>query len=121
MLEPVRQYALERLQETGEPEDARRRHAAFFLALAERAEPLIKGWDQVEWLDRLEAENDNLRAAIAWSLEADGGRSAARFGWALGMYWTMRARHTEGRLLMDQAIARDDLPRQTSAPGPSGA
>src|SRR4028119_1519600 len=145
MLEPVRQYALERLGETGDPEDARRRHAAFYLALTERAGPLIKGRDQVEWLDRLEAENDNLRAAIAWSLEADGARSAGRlgwaggvgargrgrhalagpgaaprgspraarpggagprwavrFGWALGMYWTMRVRHTEGWLLMEQ-------------------
>ena len=117
MLEPVRQYALERLGETGDPEDARRRHAAFYLALAEKAEPLIKGWDQVEWLDRLEAENDNLRAAIAWWLEADGARSAVRFGWALGMYWTMRARHTEGRLLMEQAIARDDLPPRLRARG----
>ena len=115
MLEPVRQYAPERLEESGEPGDARRRHAAFYLALAERAEPLIKGWDQVGWLDRLEAENDNLRAAIAWSLEADGARSAARFGWALGMYWTMRARHTEGRLLMEQTVARDDLPSDLRA------
>ena len=117
MLEPVRQYALEKLEEAGGSGAARRRHAAFYLALAERAEPLIKGWDQVEWLDRLEAENDNLRAAIAWSLEADGARSAARFGWALGMYWTMRARHAEGRLLMEQAVAREDLPPGLRARG----
>ncbi len=110
MLEPVRQYAFEKLGETGEPENARRRHAAFYLALAEAAEPRIKGWDQVEWLDRLEAENDNLRAAIGWSLEANDAPAAARIGWALGMYWVMRARHTEGRLLMEQTLARDGLP-----------
>jgi predicted ATPase/transcriptional regulator with XRE-family HTH domain len=117
MLEPVRQYALEKLEEAGAPEDARRRHAAFYLAFAEEAEPRIKGWDQIEWLDRLEADNDNLRAAIAWSLEADDAPSAARFGWALGMYWTMRARHTEGRLLIEQAMARDGLPDGLRARG----
>ena len=121
MLEPVRQYAFEKLGETGEPENARRRHAAFYLALAEAAEPRIKGWDQVEWLDRLEAENDNLRAAIGWSLEANDAPAAARFGWSLGMYWVMRARHTEGRLLMEQTLARGDLPAGGYAPGPSGA
>ena len=117
MLEPVRQYALEKLEEAGGMGAARRRHAEFYLELAEFAEPRIKGRDQVEWLDRLEAEHDNLRAAIAWSLESDGARSAARFGWALGMYWTMRARHAEGRLLMGQAMARDDLPAGLRARG----
>ena len=111
MLEPVRQYALERLEKSGEVEEVRRRHAAFYLALAEQAEPRIKGWDQGEWLDRLEAENDNLRTAIGWSLEAGETLTAARFGWALGMYWVMRARHTEGRLLMEQTVAQgDNLP-----------
>jgi predicted ATPase/DNA-binding XRE family transcriptional regulator len=60
MLEPVRQYALERLEETGESAQTRRRHATFFLALAERAEPELHGPDQVEWLERLELENGNL-------------------------------------------------------------
>ena len=86
----------------------RRRHAEYYLALAERAEPRIKGRDQVQWLDRLEAENDNLRAAIGRSLEAGDARTAARFGWALGFYWVMRTRHREGRLLMEQALAGGD-------------
>ena len=117
LLEPVRQYALEKLEEGGEVEKAKRRHAAFYLALAEEAEPLIKGHDQVEWLDRLEAENDNLRGAIGWSLEADDAQTAARFGWALGMYWVMRARSGEGRLLMEQTLERDggELPAQMRA------
>ena len=113
MLEPVRQYALELLHESGDAGEAWRRHARYYLALAEEAEPRIKGHDQVQWLDRLEAENDNLRAAIGGSLEAGDVRIAARFGWALGMYWVMRARHGEGRLLMKQALASgDDLPAQ---------
>lgn len=116
MLEPVRQYALEKLAESGGVEGARRRHAVYFLALAEEAEPRLKGQDQVEWLDRLEAENDNLRAAIGWCLEAGDTGTAARFGWALGVYWVMRARREEGRLLMERTLAQgDDLPAQMRA------
>jgi predicted ATPase/DNA-binding XRE family transcriptional regulator len=115
MLEPVRQYALEKLEESGEAAEMRLRHAGYYLALAEKAEPRIKGWDQVEWLDRLEAENDNLRAAISHSVEADDTEIAARFGWALSMYWVMRVRHGEGRLLMEQTLASGDLPREMRA------
>jgi predicted ATPase/transcriptional regulator with XRE-family HTH domain len=106
MLEPVRQYALEKLEESGEAGEVRLRHAGYYLALAEEAEPHIKGHEQVAWLDRLEAENDNLRAAIGRSLEAGEAQTAARFGWALGMYWVMRARREEGRLLMEQTLAQ---------------
>jgi predicted ATPase len=116
MLEPVRQYALEKLDEAEEAEDARRRHVAFFLALAEEAEPRIRGHDQIEWLDRLEADNDNLRAAIGRSLEAGEAPTAARIGWSLSMYWVMRARQSEGRLLMEQTLARGgDFPAQMRA------
>jgi hypothetical protein len=106
MLEPVRQYALERLRQSGEEDEVQLRHAGYYLALAEEAEPRIKGHEQIEWLDRLEAENDNLRAAIGWSLEAGDTQAAARFGWALAMYWVMRTRHSEGRLLMEQTLAQ---------------
>jgi predicted ATPase/transcriptional regulator with XRE-family HTH domain len=117
MLEPIREYALERLEKSGEEERVRACHATHYLALAEEAEPLIKGRYQVAWLDRLEAENDNLRAAIGWSLEAREAQTAARFGWALRMYWLMRARQGEGRLLMEQALQRDggDLPARARA------
>ena len=116
MLEPVRQYALEQLRAGGEEDEARRRHARHYLALAEEAEPRIKGHEQAEWLDRLEVENDNLRAAIGWSLEAGDAQVAARIGWALGMYWVMRGRHSEGRLLMEQTVNRGGaLPAETRA------
>jgi tetratricopeptide (TPR) repeat protein len=113
----VRQYALEKLEESGEAREVRLRHVTFYLVLAEEAEPRIKGHDQVEWLDRLEAENDNLRAAIGWSLESGDTRTAARFGWALGMYWVMRGRREEGRLLMEQTLAQggDEIPTQMRA------
>jgi predicted ATPase/transcriptional regulator with XRE-family HTH domain len=113
MLEPVRQYAQEKLEEGGEAEKTKRRHARYFLALAEEAEPRIKGREQVEWLDLLEAENDNLRAATSWSLEAGEVQTAARLGGALAMYWVMRARQSEGRRLMERAHAR-------SAEAPAG-
>jgi len=114
MLEPIRQYAREKLQ--GDREVSLR-HARYFLALAEEAEPLLRGGDQVEWLDKLEVENGNLRAAIGKSLETGDVRTAARFGWALRMYWTLRARQGEGRLLMEQTLERDsgELPARTRA------
>jgi predicted ATPase/DNA-binding XRE family transcriptional regulator len=117
MLEPVRQYALEKLRESGEEDEVRRRHAGHYLALAEEAERRIKGREQIEWLDRLEAENDNLRAAIGWSLEVEEAQTATRFGWALGMYWVMRTRHGEGRLLMEQTLAKggDRIPAKMRA------
>jgi predicted ATPase len=107
MLEPIRQYAQEKLEDGGETAQARRRHVLYYLALAEEAEPRIRGREQVEWLDRLEAENDNLRAAISSSLEADDAQTAARFGWALRMYWLLRARQAEGRMLTEQTLERD--------------
>jgi predicted ATPase/DNA-binding XRE family transcriptional regulator len=110
MLEPVRQHAQELLEESGEAREVRGRHAGYYLALAEAAEPHIKGHDQVVWLDRLEAENDNLRAAIGRSLEAGDAPTAARIGWALGMYWVMRTRHSEGRMLMEQTLAQGGDP-----------
>src|SRR5262249_11666758 len=71
MMETVRGYGLERLEEGGETEEIGRRHAAHFLALAEAAEPGLVGPAQVGWLDRLEAEHPNLRAALTWAIARD--------------------------------------------------
>ena len=67
LLETMRQYARERLLESGGGEAVRERHREYFLALAEEAEPNLKGAEQAEWLQRLEAEHDNLRLALDWS------------------------------------------------------
>ena len=68
-LEIVHEYAREKLEESGEAEEARRRHAEYFLGLAEETETEMRGPEQATWLDRLEAEHDNLRGALAWALE----------------------------------------------------
>src|SRR5688500_6710465 len=66
MLETIHELAREKLGEGGEAEALERQHALYFMGLAEVAEPQIRGAKQVEWLDRLDDEHDNLRAALAW-------------------------------------------------------
>jgi predicted ATPase/DNA-binding XRE family transcriptional regulator len=108
MLEPVRQYALERLEESGESEDVRRRHAAFFLALTESARGELRGPAQVGWLERLERENGNLRATMSWALsEAGEAEVAARLGWALWVFWWLRGYQAEGRRWMETLLVLD--------------
>jgi predicted ATPase/DNA-binding XRE family transcriptional regulator len=104
MLEPVRQYALEKLQESGETGKGGRSHAAYFLALAERARPEVLGERQVEWLERLEQEYGNLRAAMSWALDADDGATVVRMGWTLWYFWWARSYHREGRRWMEEAL-----------------
>ena len=109
MLEPIRQYAQESLEESGEAEDTRRRHAEFFLGLTERAEPELKGPDQVEWMDRLEQEHANLRAAMSWALSRGEPETAAR-GCALWLFWWYRSHQREGRRWMEAMLERDLSP-----------
>jgi predicted ATPase/DNA-binding CsgD family transcriptional regulator len=107
LLEPVRQYALDKLEESDEAEEARRRHAEFFLALAEEAYPELKGANQLEWLDRLEAEHDNMRAALSWALERTEAEVAIRLGGSLVWFWSVRGYYSEGRRWLDAALAMD--------------
>ncbi len=81
MLETIREYALERLTERGEAPAMQLAHALYFRDMAERAEPALRGPDQVAWLDRLEEEQANLRAALAWCL---GDRGLGTGDWGLG-------------------------------------
>jgi predicted ATPase len=105
MLETVRAYAAEQLHASGEEAAARERHAAFFLQLAEDAAAALGGAEQARWLDRLEREGDNLRAALQWSVEARAGEAAARFGAALWKYWRMRSRQSDGRAALEALLA----------------
>ncbi len=104
MLQPVRQYAMEKLEESGEAGIVGRSHAAFFLALAERAYPEVLGERQVEWLERLEQEYGNLRGAMSWALDADDGMTGVRMGWTLWYFWWARSYHREGRRWMEEVL-----------------
>ena len=108
LLEPVRQYAREKLEESEEAEVVLRRHALFFLTLAERAEPELKGAGQEEWLVRLEEEHDNFRAALSWALEQGEAELALRLGAALGEFWHMHGHLSEGRRWLEGALAKGD-------------
>jgi predicted ATPase/DNA-binding winged helix-turn-helix (wHTH) protein len=92
LLETIREYALERLAEAGGLDKARARHAHHFAELAERADPELRGPGQVEWIRRLDAAEDNLRAALQWSLAARDVRCALRLCNGLGWYSMVRGK-----------------------------
>ena len=105
MLETVREFALERLAESGEADDVRGRHAAWCLAFAERAETGLTGDGGDRWLDRLEAELDNLRAALTWLLERGDGEAGLRLASAPWFFWEARGGLAEGRSWLERALA----------------
>jgi predicted ATPase len=104
MLETVREYAWESLVASGEASAVQREHAAFYLALAERADPELIGPAQAEWLNRLEAEHDNLRAALSWSLASGEAAIAVRLAAALGRFWRMHGHPREGLSWLVRAL-----------------
>jgi non-specific serine/threonine protein kinase len=118
MLETLHEYARERLAASGEAPALAQRHATYFVELAERAEPELLQAQQQDWFRRLEADHDNLRAALTWSLEGDldeadeenaqDGRTAlgARLAGALGHFWFACGYHAEGRAWIQQLLDR---------------
>jgi predicted ATPase/class 3 adenylate cyclase len=112
MLETIREYGTELLAARSETEETGRRHAAYYLALAEQAGPAITGPDAVAWLARLDAEHDNLRAALRWAREQDGA-AALRLAAALWPFWERRGHLSEGRRWLAEAL---DRPAATVAP-----
>jgi predicted ATPase/transcriptional regulator with XRE-family HTH domain len=104
MLETIREYAWERMEAGGEAAEVREAHTAYYLALAEQAAPALRGPDQADWLDRLEREHDNLRAAQRWAAEAEDGETALRLVGALGWFWFRRGYLTEGREQITRAL-----------------
>src|SRR5215212_8138594 len=107
MLEPVRQYALEKLKDSGEAEAAKRAHADYFLALAEEAEPELFGPREAEFFDRLEVEHDNIRATLSWTIEQGETETALRLAAALWMFWFARGYDGEGQRWLEQALTKD--------------
>jgi tetratricopeptide (TPR) repeat protein len=109
LLETIRAFALEHAVEDPDLGDVRDRHAAFFLGLAEEAEPFFLGPSQTEWLDRLAEEEDNLRAAHEWFLEQAPGL-CLRLGAATRWLWRRRGRFSAGLDLGRKALAADTNP-----------
>ena len=104
MLETIHEYAREKLQES---EELRRLHAQYFLSLAEEAEPQVEGPQQAAWLDRLEEEHDNIRAALSWSLgQGQDAEMGLRMGAALGEFWYWQGHFAEGLRWLEEALAK---------------
>ena len=111
--ETVRQYALKRLEASGTFEKSRMRHRDYFLKLAEEAAPELAGAEQRKWLDRLETEHDNLRAALAWSAgDALGAAASLQMAGALGQFWLVRGHYKEGRDFLEKAL-NEEAPAAT--------
>jgi predicted ATPase/DNA-binding SARP family transcriptional activator len=118
LLETVRQYGREKLDESGEEPAIRRHHADFFLRLAEQVEPKINSKDRDLWLERLEVEHDNFRAALAWSREDAEGETSLRLAGALCWFWYHREYWSEWRGWLDATLATQESagrPARTAA------
>lgn len=100
----IRQFAAEKLAGLGAAEVTTQRHLAYYLALAEAAEPHLTSAGQVEWLDQLACEHDNLRGALRWALDRHERESALRLSSALRAFWEVRGHLAEGRRWLDQAL-----------------
>jgi predicted ATPase/DNA-binding CsgD family transcriptional regulator/Tfp pilus assembly protein PilF len=105
MLDTIREFALDRMTSQDEAGAIAARHAAWYVALAERADPELDGPDQRHWLDRIDAEIDNVRAALARLLERGDPVRALRLAAALELYWLKQGRYAEGQLWLARAVA----------------
>src|SRR5205814_1793593 len=97
MLETVRQYARDRLLESGEAAVWRDRHLDYFLERVEQAQPYLSGPEQQAWLERLDLDHDNILSALEWSLSRPDANTSLRLGSCLYHYWLVRAHLSEGR------------------------
>ncbi len=112
LLDTIRQYALRKLRaEADEGAALRTRHLLWYTLLGEKAQPHLQGPDQAAWLESLQVEYDNIRAALEWGLEAEGGlESVSKLAVALGWFWYVRGYATEGRRWLEVAIKSGTLP-----------
>ncbi|TML59076.1 MAG: tetratricopeptide repeat protein [Actinobacteria bacterium] len=115
MLEVVREYALERLSDSGDGDETRRRHLEHFVSFAEEAEPKLADRDQIPWFARLEDEHDNVRAALAFALDNDPS-SALRLTVGVRRFWQIHGYLVEGRQALESALAATpDVPSELRA------
>jgi predicted ATPase/DNA-binding SARP family transcriptional activator len=108
MLETIHEYALEQLRAAGEDDEIGGRHARFYAALLERAEPKLTGADQARWLDQLEAEHANLQAALRWASQTGDTDLALLMAARLWRFWQLRGHFAEGRRLLEEVLATEE-------------
>ena len=104
MLETIREYAIERLAESGDGSAARRAHAAYCIVLAEEGNPELSSADRARWLKQCDVEIDNFRFALDWLCEPVGLDWALRLSVALFRFWDMREHLTEGRTRLETVL-----------------
>jgi tetratricopeptide (TPR) repeat protein len=108
LLQMIREFALERLKANDEATLMQQRHAAWCLALAEQADASMQGAARVQWLDQLESEHDNMRAALEWSLDQPDGDFPLRLASEMRPFWQTRGYLREGFQWLERALARGD-------------
>src|SRR5512141_2324321 len=104
-LEPIRQYASDKLTGTGEANLIQDRHLAYYLRVAEDAEPYLFRAGQQDWKNRLELDHDNLRVALAWSLESNQIEAGLKMAGALAWFWHSKGHLSEGILWLEKLLA----------------
>ena len=104
-LEPIRQYARDKLNETGESNLTQDRHLNYYLRLAEETEPYLFGAGQRDWKNQLEWDHDNLRVALAWSLESNQIEAGLKMAGALAWFWHSNGHLSEGNLWLEKILA----------------
>lgn len=107
MLQTIGEFATDRLAQSGESAAIGERHAEHFCRLAEEAEPWLRSAEQAPWLDRLESEHENLRAALSWCSAEDHSEMGVRLACALWRFWYVRGHFAEGRRWLDLLLGRD--------------
>jgi predicted ATPase/class 3 adenylate cyclase len=118
MLQTIRDFATELLEESDEAQLIRDRHLEAFIALAERAQPHLFGPQRKEWLDRLEHDHDNFRAALEWAISSGNAQKAMRLGGAFWRFWQMRGHLHEGQARLKEILAlptSGDFPKERLA------
>ena len=116
MLETLREFGLEQLAASGEQEAMHRRHAVFFLALAEQAQAKLESAEQIEWMNRMEQEHGNLRAALEWSKTAQGmTETCLRLAGTLAKFWEVRGYFSEGRERLAALLLTEPAQGRTAA------
>lgn len=111
MLETIRQYARTKLSSATEVQNMHQRHLAYFVDLAERAEPNLRAFDMLTWLDRLETELDNIRVALAYAQESDV-EAQLRLASALLCFWHIRGHKNEGADWLEQGLSIEVIERE---------